>query len=134
MAEYMVSPYLGEKFATLGYITYMQSEDKKFIIDGKIVAEVDVFIECKDYVITVESIFEFINDEIDKHLLRMEKKRQYLDGYGDKRKLIGAVAAVVVTSRVRDYAHSKGLYVVYQNGESFSLVDPPKNFQARVWA
>ena len=134
MVEYMVSPHLGEKFAALGYILYGQSENRNFRKDGKVVAEADVFIECKDYVITVESKTKLTADEIDKHLLRMEKVRQCLDGYGDKRKLIGAVAAVVATDRSRDYAHAKGLYVICQNGESFSLVDPPENFEARVWA
>jgi len=44
----------------------------------------------------------------------------------DKRIFLGAVAGIVVTDEVRDYALSKGFYFIEYAGENF-YITPPKD-------
>jgi hypothetical protein len=45
---------------------------------------------------------------------------------------LGAVAAMVMSESVKNYAHSKGFYVLYQSGEGVEISNP-NGFTPRVW-
>jgi hypothetical protein len=86
--------------------------------DGSLVA-----VECKSR-LTLEYV--------DAHLKRMEKLKRLLPAYRNHRAL-GAVAAMVMSDSVKDYAHSQGLYVLCQNGELVEVSNPPQGFSPKVW-
>jgi hypothetical protein len=50
--------------------------------------------------------------------------RLYANFRGDKRKFLGGIAGVIMTGRVRDYALSKGLFVIEPSGETFNITSP----------
>ena len=61
---------------------------------------------------------------MDKHILRLEKMRKYADLHGDKRTFLGAVAGIVVTDELKNYALSQGLYFIEYAGETFYITAP----------
>jgi hypothetical protein len=131
-AEEMVSTKLWEKFQDLEY-TFTEGGPYKFWKGGRTVAQVDALLQNGDYLMAVEIKSVLTLEHVDKHLLRLEKVRERLDAKGDRRKLLGAVAGMVVGDEVREYAHERGLYVVVQSGDSVVVADTPENFKAREW-
>jgi len=134
LTESMFRHELWKKFKDIGISVTCQSSDKEFSDhDGRILAEVDVFMENGDCVIAVEIKTKLKMEHVDAHLKRIEIVRQYMDERGDKRKLLGAVAGGSVAKKVMGHAHEQGLYVVLQNGESVSIAAAPQGFKAREW-
>lgn len=133
LTEGLFSPELWEKFNKLGYPVTSQCCRKEFRLNKTLIAEADVYIENGEYAIPVEIKANLQAADIDGHIDRIQKIRQYLDAHGDKRKLIGAVAGATVTDKVRDYAHENGLFVITQNGDSTSIASTPKGFEPREW-
>ena len=70
-------------------------------------------------------------DRINYHLTRLEKMRKYADLHGDKRTFLGAVADIVVTDEIRDYALSQGFYFIEYAGENFYITAP--NGKPKEW-
>ena len=63
-------------------------------------------------------------ERINKHKERLEKMRKHADLHGDKRRFLGAVAGVVITKEVRDYAMQEGFYIIEPDGENFCITPP----------
>jgi hypothetical protein len=61
----------------------------------------------------------------------MEKVRKHADAYGDKREFLGAIAATIVNKSARDYALSKGLFVIEPSGENVKVIKPIS--EPRIW-
>jgi len=74
---------------------------------------------------------------INGHIERLEKMREYADLHGDKRAFLGAVAGVVVTEEVRNFALNQGFYLIQpccptdSLGESFTITPP--NGEHKEW-
>jgi len=49
----------------------------------------------------------------------------------DKRKFLGAVAGVVVTEEVKNYALNQGLFLIEPSGENFNITPP--NGEPKEW-
>jgi hypothetical protein len=47
-------------------------------------------------------------------------------------KALGAVAAMVVTDEVANYAYSQGLFVLTQSGENMTILNSTE-FQPKIW-
>jgi len=134
LTESMFRHELWKKFKEIGIPVTCQSSDKEFSDhDGRILAEVDIFMENGDCVIAVEIKTRLKMEHVDAHLKRIEIIRRYMDERGDKRKLFGAVAGGSVPKKVMGHAQEQGLYVILQNGESVSIADAPQGFKAREW-
>ena len=131
--EAMFSAELWKKFNELGFTFTKQAPHMKFYEYGQVLAEVDFFLENGAYAMSVEIKTELSIDDVDEHLVRIEKIRQYMDAHDDKRKLVGAVAGGTVSESVRNYAHKKGLFVIVQTGDSVAIASMPKEFKAREW-
>jgi hypothetical protein len=123
-AEEMVSAKLWEKFKAIGY-TFTRGGPVKFWEGDRTVAQVDMFLENGDYAMPVEIKSDLSAEDVDEHVKRIEKVREQLDKRGDGRKLVGAVAGMVVSGKVREYAQKKGLYVLVQSGDSVALAEAP---------
>jgi outer membrane scaffolding protein for murein synthesis (MipA/OmpV family) len=81
-------------------------------------------LENGDKAMLIEAKTKLTDERIDKHILRLEKMRKYADLHGDKRIFLGAVAGIVVTDEVKDYALSKGFYFIEYSGENFYITPP----------
>jgi vacuolar-type H+-ATPase subunit I/STV1 len=131
-AEEMVSAKLWEKFRALGY-TFTQGGPREFWENDRMVAQVDMMLENGDYVMLVEIKSNLTAEDADRHIERIGKTREQLDKRGDRRKLVGAAAGMVVTKEAREYAQRKGLYVLVQSGDTVAVAEAPEGFKVREW-
>jgi hypothetical protein len=92
-----------------------------------------MLLENGDYAMPVEIKSALAEDDVDEHLERIGKVKEQFDKRGDRRKLVGAVAGMVVTDEVRKYAQKKGLYVLVQSGNTVTVAKGPENFKSREW-
>ena len=133
LTEALFSGELWKKFEKHGYEFNSQAQDKKFIMNGKVIAEADFFLENGIYVMPVEVKTKPNTEDVDNHIKRIETIRAYMDSRGDSRKLLGAVAGGVFTDHVLEYAQAQGLYAFVQTGDSVAIADTPPGFEAREW-
>jgi hypothetical protein len=133
MVENMVAPNLLDKFNSLGFNfgkvgTNVGFKDPQ----GKFIAEVDIMLENGDTVMVVEVKSKLTTTYIREHVVRMEKLREYSDKHGDKRRLLGAVAAAVVPHGVKEFAFKNGFYLIEQSGDTLKI-DVPEGFTPHKW-
>ena len=102
----------------------------KLYEDGRALVEVDFFLENGLYAMPVEIKTELSVLDVDEHLDRIEKIRQYMDKRDDKRKLVGAVAGGIISENVMKYAQKKGLFVIEQTGDSVAIATMPEGFKS----
>jgi hypothetical protein len=93
--------------------------------------EIDLLVVNDGALIGVECKSKLIEEHIDRHLARLEKLKRVLPLYRDHR-VMGAVAGMVVTESVAEYAMARGLYVLCQNGDQVE-VRHPSGFTPTVW-
>ena len=79
----------------------------------------------------VEVKTKLTTEDVKDHIARLEKMRKYADLHGDKRTFLGAVAGVVMTPNVKEYALGQGFYVIEPSGETFNITPP--NGQPKEW-
>ena len=96
-------------------------------------AEADFWLENGVYVMAVEVKTDLTKRDIDDHIRRLEKIRSFIDERGDKRKLLGAMAAASAEEDALEYAHTGGLFVFVQTGDTVKPAEPPQGFKAREW-
>ena len=70
-------------------------------------------------------------DDINAHLERLTKLKRLLPAYAGKR-VLGAVASMVIADNVAQYAFRKGLYVIGQSGEHLQIRNA-EDFTAKSW-
>jgi hypothetical protein len=133
MVEYMIIPNLVAKFDELGF-TFTKA-NRTEITDRKhnIITEVDAFLENGDTVMIVEIKTKPNIEDINDHIERMEKLREYADLHNDKRKYLGAMAGVVFSESEKTYALKKGFYVIEPSGDTFNIIEPKGSNYPHVW-
>jgi hypothetical protein len=132
--EQMTAAQLWKKFDQFDFVFTKDSVNVKFRDkSGRIIAEVDIFLENGIYVMLVEVKFELTVGDVDKHLERVEKVRRCMDERGDKRTIVAAVAGSIVDEKVCEYAQSKGLYVLVPSGDSVAVANVPEGFTRKEW-
>jgi hypothetical protein len=125
IVEYMVAPNLREKFWDMGLKFHQANLSSVFSDDNKVILfEVDVLLENGDKAMLVEVKTTLTTEDVKDHIARLEKMRNYADLHGDKRTFLGAVAGVVMTSNVKEYALGQGFYVIEPSGETFNITPP----------
>ena len=125
IVEYMVAPNLRDKFNEMGFGFQETSSNKVFASkDGIFLFEVDVMLENGDKAMLVETKTKPTTKDVDDHIKRLKKMRDYASSRGDSRTFMGAVAGAVMTSNVRSYILSKGLFAVEPSGETFTITAP----------
>jgi hypothetical protein len=141
LVEHIMTPGLPQKFKKLGY-----SFDRiiKIKYAEGVYAEIDAILENGTLAVVVEVKTTLHQNDIDDHLLRMEKVRKYADEHGDKRQFMGAIAATITEPQpspqgegspldksTREYALKKGLFVIEPSGEDVKVTKPEG--ELRVW-
>jgi len=132
VTEYTMAPKLREKFIEFGF-DFPKANRNMSIRDkiNNIFLEADVFLENGDKAILVEIKTKLTIERINIHIERLEKMRKYADLHGDKRTFLGAVAGVVVTDEVRNYALNQGFYLIEPSGENLNIIPP--NGKPKEW-
>jgi hypothetical protein len=131
LVEHIMTPNLPRKFKQFGFtfdrITTVKWADGK----GNIYTEIDGLLENGDQAMVVEVKTTLRREDIDDHLVRMEKVRKYADDHGDKRKFLGAMAAMITNKDTKEYALSKGFFVIEPSGEDVKITKPASD--PKVW-
>jgi len=128
VTESMIAPKICEKFEEFGFSFLRTNPNVRF---NNISFEVDIMLENGEKAMLIEAKTKLTLARIDYRLKRLEKMRNYANLHGDKRIFFGAVAGIVVTDEIRDYALSQGFYFIEYAGENFyitSLNGKPKEW------
>jgi hypothetical protein len=131
VVEHIMRPDLPRKFKPFGFtfdrVTTVKWADGK----GNIYTEIDGLLENGEQAMVVEVKTTLRREDIDDHLGRMERVRAYADAHGDKRKFLGAMAAMVTDMQTKEYALSKGFFVIEPSGEDVKVTKPAS--APRIW-
>ena len=132
LTEGMVAPRICEKFNEFGFSFLKAGSNPRYTDkDNDIFFEVDIMLENSDKAMLIEVKTKLTKERIYKHILRLKKMRKYADLHDDKRTFLGAVAGIVVTDEIRDYALDQGFYFIEYVGETF-YIPPPKD-EPKEW-
>jgi ribosomal protein L9 len=137
VSEYTIAPKLREKFIEFG-LTFPKAERNVSVRDkiNNLFFEIDVMLENGDKAVLVEIKTKLTIERINSHIERLEKMRRYADLRGDSglksgRTFLGAVAGVVVTDEVRNYALDQGFYLIEPEGQNLNITPP--NGEPKEW-
>ena len=132
VVEHMIKPKLCEKFRELGFEFTKANNTKITDYVNNIFLEIDVMLENgRDNVMLVEIKTQLTAEHAKDHINRLEKMRIYADLHGDKRKFLGAIAAVIAPPNEKKYALEQGFFVIEPSGETFNITPPP--YQPKEW-
>ena len=93
--------------------------------------EIDILVVNNQEAIAVECKRNLDIDDIKEHLKRLDKIKLLIPKLHDVR-LVGAVAAVVISDNAARYAYKRGLYVLAQNVDGILIRNDDK-FSPKVW-
>ena len=93
--------------------------------------EIDLLVVNNTEAVVIEVKSKPSQTDVDKHLERLEKFKRLMHRYQDVQAM-GAVAGMVVTDEVRDYAYDKGFFVLGPSGDDVVILNEP-DFQPRKW-
>ena len=132
VTEAMIAPKICEKFEEFG-LNFPRANPNVRINDrvNKISFEIDIMLENGDKAMLVEVKTKLTIERIEYHINRIEKMRKYANLHGDKRIFLGAVAGIVVTDEVREYALNQGFYLIEPAGDNFNITPP--NGKPKEW-
>jgi hypothetical protein len=132
--EYLAAPNLATKFKKLGFVFEKDYQNIKLRNqEGRILAEIDVFLENGDKAMAIESKVKPSVDDVNDHVKRMEIIREYADRHNDTRKYRGAIAGIVFGDQVKTYALSRGFYVLEPSGDTFTIIEPKGEYHPHEW-
>jgi prefoldin subunit 5 len=134
LAEHLVAPSIAEKFNVLGYhFDSIAPGGKKIMgVRGKVLAQIDLLLENGEYSVAVEVKSRPKEEDITKHITRLETLRQYMDKHHDSRIICGALAGAVFPEIVKEAAIEAGFYVIVQTGDTMQI-ETPQGFTPREW-
>jgi two-component SAPR family response regulator len=92
-----------------------------------------MLLENGEYAMAVEIKSTLTKEDVDEYLERIGKVREQMDKRGEWRKLVEAVAGMVIAENSGVYAQKKGLYAVLSSGDSVTVTKLPENFKLREW-
>jgi hypothetical protein len=96
----------------------------------RIVAEVDWLLLNTTIALVGESKTQMTRGDVDKHIIRMKKLSNQQNGLIGGKKLYGAMAGLKINNKTKEYAKSKGLFVLEPSGDTVKIETPA---QAAVW-
>jgi predicted AAA+ superfamily ATPase len=125
VTEAMIAPKICEKFEEFGFKFLRANPNVRFNDkENDLSFEVDIMLENGDKAMLIEVKTKLTIERVDKHIERLEKMHNYANLHGDKRIFLGAVAGIVVTDEIREYALSQGFYFIEYAGENFYITSP----------
>ncbi|NGZ27557.1 MAG: DUF3782 domain-containing protein [Magnetococcales bacterium] len=89
--------------------------------DGRLM-EIDILVENTDEIMLVEVKSELKESDVRDHLNRLAQFKEFFPYFEGKR-IMGAVAGIVVEENVARFASNQGLFVIAQSGDCVHLVN-----------
>ncbi|GBU27125.1 hypothetical protein R84B8_00648 [Treponema sp. R8-4-B8] len=130
MVERIMTPALPQKFKSLGF-TFDKITTVQWAAQGNIYAELDGLLENGTQAMVVEVKTTLEIEDINAHIKRMEKVRKYADDHNDKREFLGAIAAMVIKPKPRDYALNQGFFLIEPSGDDVKVIKPEG--KPKIW-
>ena len=130
LVEKFMTAGLPQKFKQLGFTFNRVTTVKWASGENNIYTQIDGLLENGNQAMAVEVKTTLRNEDVDDHLLRMEKVRRYAAIHGDRREFLGAIAAAIVDNSAREYALKKGFFVIEPSGEDVIITKPVSE---KVW-
>lgn len=93
--------------------------------------EVDVMVVNDTDLVAVECKSKLSLDDVREHVERLAKLKRLIPAYADKR-VMGALAAMVIPDNVAEFAFRQGLFVIGQSGDHLEIRNGAE-FEAAVW-
>ena len=93
--------------------------------------EIDILAIDGEYAVLIEAKSTLKIDDVDDHIVRLEKFRGFFPEYESK-KAIGAVGGIAIEEDADRYAYKKGLFVIAEKGESVRFLNDRK-FKPKIW-
>lgn len=93
--------------------------------------EVDILAVNGDYAVLIEVKSTLGIDDVRDHLERMSRFKTFFPEYAD-RKVVGAVAGIVIDEDADKFAYRQGLFVIAQSGETVTILNDD-TFQPTCW-
>jgi hypothetical protein len=102
--------------------------------NNRTMTDIDILLANTDTVMAVE-VKRQLDDrrDVDDHLKRMERIRQYPPAEVAGKKMLGAMAGGVVDDDTRRYAYESGFFVLELTGDTVQLIPPPDGFVPKKW-
>ena len=93
--------------------------------------EVDILAIDGEYAVLIEAKSTLTVSDVKEHLDRLAKFKTYFPEYRD-RKVVGAVAGIVIDENADRYAYQKGLFVITESGDTVAFLNN-KKFVPKTW-
>ena len=93
--------------------------------------EIDIMVVNEGYVVLVEVKSTLKVDDVRDHLDRLAQFREFFPEYAD-RKILSAVAGIVIEEQADRFAYRQGLFVIGQTGDTVRILNDPQ-FQPKTW-
>ncbi|MBF0177334.1 MAG: hypothetical protein HQL63_10895 [Magnetococcales bacterium] len=129
--EGLVAPACETLFAERGIPIHKVSPRIKAKLPGNRHMEIDLLVVNSDSVALVEVKSRLTHEDVQEHLQRLAEFKDFFPEYADRR-VMGAVAGIVMDENVNRHAMNEGLFVIVQSGESVQMANDAA-FKPRVW-
>ncbi|OQY58542.1 MAG: hypothetical protein B6245_11315 [Desulfobacteraceae bacterium 4572_88] len=93
--------------------------------------EIDILGVNHEYVVLVEVKSTLGSDDVKDHLRRLGRFKNFFPEYAD-RKVLGAVAGIVIEENVGRFAYRQGLFVIAQSGDAVKILND-ESFRPKTW-
>ncbi|CAN2045577.1 hypothetical protein GMMP1_1600021 [Candidatus Magnetomoraceae bacterium gMMP-1] len=93
--------------------------------------EIDILGVNGEYAVLVEAKSTLSVDDVKDHIDRLEAFKEFFPEYSDK-KVIGAVAGIVINQGADKFAYRQGMFVIAQSGETVVILNDSK-FKPKLW-
>ena len=128
--EYILVPGIPRIFQARGIPIHTTGQRMKRELNGENM-EIDILGLNDDYALVVEVKSTLSKDDVEDTLDELSKFKKFFPEYAN-RKVLGAVAGIVMPKEATRLAYRKGLFVLGQSGESVAILNDEK-FKPKTW-
>lgn len=93
--------------------------------------EIDILAVNEKYAVLIEAKSSLSVEDVKEHIERLKAFKKFFPEYGD-RKLVGAVAGIVIEEEADKFAYRQGFFVISQTGETVKIINDEK-FRPKIW-
>ena len=93
--------------------------------------EIDILGVNKEYAVLIEAKSTLGVSDVKEHSERMKAFKRFFPEYSD-RKVVGAVAGIVIEENADRFAYRQGFFVIAQTGETVKIVND-EHFEPKTW-
>ncbi|MEO5340694.1 MAG: hypothetical protein H7837_09290 [Magnetococcus sp. MYC-9] len=129
--EGLVAPACRSLFAERGIPVHRVSRRVEADLPGGHHMEIDLLVVNTDAVALVEVKSKLAIEDVREHLTRLSEFKEFFPEHTDRR-VIGAVAGMVIAENVSRFAMGKGLFVMEQSGDTLRMAND-QAFVPRAW-